>query len=433
MTDANTGRRIVVTPTGPIDAPVDDGIVRARGIPYATAERFGLPRPVAPWTQARPATARGPAAPQDPSRLDTVAGAVGADLEQSEDCQVVSVTAMADAADQPVLVWFHGGAYVSGAGEAPQYDADDLAREGIVVVSVTYRLGVLGYLTPPGTDHDNLGLHDQIAALRWVQASIAAFGGDPDRVTIAGHSAGGDAVVSMMLSADADGLYQRAIVQSAPLGLRIGRTEMVEALRVRLGELLGEASTASTEEILAAQRELAVMATTFESVGALPFGTQMGIDPLPPEKSSAARLAEVARRCELFVGHTSQDASPYVLGDPRAERLTRSGPVGRAVYRLVVRRFTRAVFGRPAQDLAAQWTAAGGTTAQYVFGWAPRTGLLGACHSIELPFLFSGAWSDALMLGGEEPEPRLAARMRRTWATFVRDGVAGLGTRSLTF
>ncbi|GAA1461443.1 carboxylesterase family protein [Williamsia maris] len=432
MSDGPT-EKIVVTADGPITVSVDDDVVRARGIPYATADRFGLPRPVSPWTEPRPAVNRGPAAPQDPSRLDTVAGAVGADLRQSEDCQVVSVTAAADARDQPVLVWFHGGAYVSGAGEAPQYDADDLAREGIVVVSVTYRLGVLGYLTPPGADHDNLGLHDQIAALRWVRASIAAFGGDPGRVTIAGHSAGGDAVVSMMLSADADGLYQRAIVQSAPLGMRMGRAEMVGALRARLGELLGDPSTATTDEILAAQRELAVLATSYKSVGALPFGTRMGIAPLPSQESAVARLADVARRCELLVGHTAQDASPYVLGDPRAEGLTRAGFPGRALYRLIVRRVTHAVFGRSAQGLAAQWTDAGGAAAQYVFGWAPRTGLLGACHSIELPFLFSGSWSDAMMLGGQEPEPQLAARMRRTWAAFARDGVAGLGTRSLIF
>ncbi|GGF25968.1 carboxylesterase family protein [Williamsia phyllosphaerae] len=433
MSDGTSGRRTVLTAAGPITVAVADDLVRARGIPYASADRFGLPQPVSPWTGPRPAVDRGPAAPQDPSRLDTVAGAVGADLSTSEDCQVVSVTAPADARDLPVLVWFHGGAYVSGAGEAPQYDADDLAREGIVVVSVTYRLGVLGYLTPPGTDHDNLGLHDQIAALRWVRVSVAAFGGDPDRVTIAGHSAGGDAVVSMMLSADADGLYQRAIVQSAPLGMRIGRSEMVEALRARLGQLLDDPMTASTDEILAAQRELAVLATSYKSVGALPFGTRMGIAPLPSEESADARLAEVARRCELLVGHTASDASPYVLGDPRAMRLTRAGFPGRAVYRLVVRRVTHAVFGRSAHGLAARWTDAGGAAAQYVFGWAPRTGLLGACHSIELPFLFSGSWSDALMLGGQDPDPRLAARMRRTWATFVRDGVAGLGTRSLTF
>ncbi len=433
MTERAIHETTITTPAGPITVSVDDGVVRARGIPYATADRFGLPRPVPSWTGPRPAVDRGPAAPQDPSRLDTVAGAVGADLGQSEDCQVVSVTAMADAHDHPVLVWFHGGAYVSGAGEAPQYDADDLAREGIVVVRVTYRLGVLGYLTPPGHDHDNLGLHDQIAALRWVRASIGAFGGDPDRVTIAGHSAGGDAVVSMMLAADADGLYQRAIVQSAPLGLRVGRTEMVEALRARLGGLLGDPSTASTDEILTAQRELAVVASSYKSVGALPFGTRMGIAPLPAEQTAAARLAEVAQRCELFVGHTSEDASPYVLLDPRAERLTRAGFLGRAVYRFVVRRVTHAVFGRSAQGLAAQWTDAGGAAAQYVFGWAPRTGLLGACHSIELPFLFSGSWSDAMMLGGQEPDPRVAARVRRTWAAFVRDGVAGLGSRSLTF
>ncbi len=414
-------------------ASVDDDLVRARGIPYATAARFQLPGPVEAWTEPRDALTRGPSAPQDPPTGDSVAGSVGAELRQSENCLVVTVTAMADARDQPVMVWFHGGAYVSGAGEANEYDADDLAREGIVVVSVTYRLGVLGYLTPPGTDHDNLGLHDQIAALRWVGNNVAAFGGNPDRVTIAGHSAGGDSVVSVMMSEGADGLYRRAIVQSAPLGLRVGRTAMTDALRDSLAQLLPDPVGAPVDEVLAAQRELILRAGGFGSVGSLPFGPRMGCPPLPTDDAANARLAAVARHVDLLVGHTAQDASPFVLQDPRAVALTRLGVLGRTILRPVVKRITASVFGRPAQDLASRWRGWGGRTAEYVFAWAPATSDFGACHSIELPFLFSGDWSAAPMLGGKEPDPDVAARIRREWAAFVRDGVDGLSDQNLRF
>ena len=128
------------------------------------------------------------------------------------------------------MVWLHGGAYVSGGGEAQRYDADELARRGrVVVVRVSYRLGVFGYLSPSGVD--NLGLRDQILALRWVHDNIGAFGGDPDRVTVFGQSAGADSVLSLMLCGQSTGLFQRAIMQSAPLGVREGRDAMTAAMR----------------------------------------------------------------------------------------------------------------------------------------------------------------------------------------------------------
>ncbi|MGV0737568.1 carboxylesterase family protein [Mycobacterium syngnathidarum] len=134
-----------------------------------------------------------------------------------EDCLVLSVTAPSDAAGLPVMVWLHGGAYVSGSGEAAKYDADDLARLGrVVVVRVSSRLGILGYLSPSGTD--NLGLRDQLLALQWVRDNIAAFGGDPRRVTVFGQSAGADSILSPMLCEQNIGLFQRAILQSAAPG-----------------------------------------------------------------------------------------------------------------------------------------------------------------------------------------------------------------------
>jgi para-nitrobenzyl esterase len=179
-------------------------------VPYGQASRFASPAAPVPWIEPRALTERGPICPQLPSRLSFVTGPVTDGLQRSEDCQVLSVTAPNDADGLPVMVWFHGGAYVSGSGESSKYDPDALVAEGrVVVVTVSYRLGIFGYCTPLGVDDDNLGLRDQLLALRWVHDNIAAFGGDPQRVTLFGQSAGGDSVYSLLLSEAADGLCSR--------------------------------------------------------------------------------------------------------------------------------------------------------------------------------------------------------------------------------
>ena len=140
----------VFTSSGRLTVADVAGLRHARGIPYATARRFQAPEPLRTPDVERDATRRGPACPQTPSRLDGITGPVVDELEQREDCLVLSVTSPTGASDLPVMVWIHGGAYLSGSGEAPRYDPDDLAREGVVVVTVTYRLGIFGYLTPAG-------------------------------------------------------------------------------------------------------------------------------------------------------------------------------------------------------------------------------------------------------------------------------------------
>src|SRR5262245_3391199 len=190
-------RRRVELSIGPAFVVDDGALVRARGVPYGTADRFASPTPPAQWTKPRELIERGPVCPQLPSRLEFVTGPITEGLRRSEHCQVLSVTAPSDADRLPVMVWFHGGAYVSGSGESPKYDPDALVTEGrVVVVSVSYRLGIFGYCTPCG---DNFGLRDQLLALRWVHDNIAAFGGDPERITLFGQSAGGDSVFSLLL------------------------------------------------------------------------------------------------------------------------------------------------------------------------------------------------------------------------------------------
>ncbi|MGW2964484.1 carboxylesterase/lipase family protein [Streptomyces sp. NPDC001220] len=220
---AGSGRTPVVT--------IDDGAVRGtavpggytfRGLPYAAAPtgdlRWQPPQPAAHWKDVRDAAAYAPSCPQP---MSTTAGA------QSEDCLYLNVTT--PAADnhfrhnhRPVIVWFHGGGLVTGAGR--DYDPSKLAAEGSVVVTVNYRLGALGYLAHPALasqdgSSGNYGLMDQQAALRWVQRNIGRFGGSPHKVAIAGESAGGESVLAHLTSPGSRGLFQRAIVQSGTFAL----------------------------------------------------------------------------------------------------------------------------------------------------------------------------------------------------------------------
>lgn len=200
-----------------------------RGIPFAAAPvgdlRWRPPQPAQPWTGIRECYAFGPAAPQKLSpMLATFPGmALGAPM--NEDCLYLNVWTPAKRSEQPlpVMVWIHGGGYTMGAGSQRLYDGEDLAHRGAVVVAINYRLGALGFLAHPELSAEsphaasgNYGLLDQIAALQWVERNIAAFGGDKNRVTIFGESAGGGSVFSLLASPLAKGLFHRAIAQSGP-------------------------------------------------------------------------------------------------------------------------------------------------------------------------------------------------------------------------
>jgi para-nitrobenzyl esterase len=421
-----------------------DGALRARGLSYASAIRFEVPRPVERTSEVRDATTAGAACPQTPSRLDRVMGSTLVGLSQSEDCLVLSVTAPVGAplglSRLPVMVWFHGGAYMSGSGEADKYDPTALVVEGnVVVVNVSYRLGIFGYAPPRpagGGGPQNLGLRDQVLAVRWVSRNISAFGGDPDTVTLFGQSAGGDSVLSLILSEETDGLFRRAIVQSAPVGLRSQRSAMHDAIVAAVTRVLGPtAATGVPGDVLAAQPAALEAAESFRAMRSLPFGPVYGADPLPAEDDEDRRIAEVAPRVDLLVTHAANDAMPFVLLDPRGAALAGRGRFGAALLQFFARRATRLVFGRPARDLTASWVAAGGQAAHYVFNWAVPGNVLGACHCIELPLLFGSgeSWSDAKMLEHDPGniDETVARRIRAAWAAFAREGTFPATTRDL--
>jgi para-nitrobenzyl esterase len=275
-------------------------------VPYAgPTPRFALPAPLHPWTGLRDAGADGPIPPQSHSRLAAVMGDF--DQPQAEDCHSLTIwTPAADGRRRPVLFWIHGGGFSSGAGSLPWYDGAALAAAGdIVVVTPNYRLGPFGWLLAPGLSPANLGLRDQAAALDWVAAHIADFGGDPAAITVGGQSAGGYSTLLLTRP----GQSRRAILQSAPLGL----APMPEARAIELGKMFldlleGDPAALPAAQLLAAQGRLAA-------------ATARPNDPTPPFMPVAtdelagdwrATLADIATRGDTLVGATAHEMAAFV-------------------------------------------------------------------------------------------------------------------------
>lgn len=245
-----------------------DGEIQVfKGIPYAAPPigklRWRPPQLVTPWSGVRPATEFGPRCIQ-PDRSQRSIGYFGPEME-SEDCLYLNIWTQGRSGIRPVMVWFHGGAFYLGSGSLPIFNGEQLARAGVVLVTVNYRLGRLGFLAHPELSREsgygasgNYGLLDQVAALRWIQDNIASFGGDPRRVTVFGQSAGSVSVSCLMSTPIAKGLFHRAIGQSgalfAPPAASSGTGDSMQTLddAERSGSELARALGASTSEDLRA-------------------------------------------------------------------------------------------------------------------------------------------------------------------------------------
>jgi para-nitrobenzyl esterase len=308
-----------VTQAGPVHGALAGDLAIFRGIPYAAppigARRFAPPAPPAPWTAPRTTTAFGPACPQRNA------------TPQSEDCLSLNVWAHASGAPRAVIVWIHGGGYVEGTSASPQYDGAELARTGdVVVVSINYRLGLLGYLALPqlaapdgGTG--NWGLRDQIAALRWVRANIAAFGGDPAHVMIAGESAGGGSVCALLAAPAAQGLFASAAIQSGvcrvlerdravgtfPPAFGVGVVTALD-LGCTTGDIAGCLRARPASAILATQGKLPTSSDLGFPVGVtLPIVDGVVLDqrPLPAIRAGRGNVS-------LIAGSNRDDASAFI-------------------------------------------------------------------------------------------------------------------------
>jgi len=462
---------IARTALGSLEGSERSGVQVFRGIAYAKAPRGPLRwrAPVAPepWTGVREARRFGPSAPQMPPAIWLVQRTVGAMNAQSQDCLHLNVwTPACDGARRPVLVWIHGGAFVLGSGAARLYDGSNLARRGdVVVVTINYRLGALGFLdltrVLPGSTVANAGLRDQIAALRWVHDHIEAFGGDPEKVTIFGESAGGMSVGTLLGAPAAQGLFHRAICQSGAAHNASKPEQAERVAEVFLGVLgardLADLEQRKTSEILAAQAR-----TTQElgiGHGVLPWQPSIDGDLLPSSPLDALEQG-VARGVPTLVGTNRHEWRLFMLGDRKGARLDEAGlerrlrralpgkdasgvelaerasiayaqRVGRALPRPRDRweAFqSDRIFHQPAHRLAAAQREHAPTYA-YQFSWSlPGPGRqLGACHGLEIPFVFGALNETALrpLFALARHARRLSDQMQQAWIAFARSGDPG--------
>ncbi|MBM7389353.1 para-nitrobenzyl esterase [Clavibacter michiganensis] len=427
------------TRSGPVSGFRDGDVIRYLGIPYATAGRGEPPVPAAPsrGSDGSPAVLAAvhpaPACPQPSSRiLDTLMQGALDSVARSEDCQRLSITLPAELSPDevlPVIVWFHGGGYTTGAGDLAIHDPRALVMEQrVIVVAVTARLGLLGFGGgSPGGPPANLGLLDQLEALRWVRDSIAAFGGDPGSVTAMGQSAGGDAILHLMISDGARGLVRRAIVQSPPVGITGGRERMFRAM-ARVTRSLPADAPLDAVLRRQARAERASWASGIRA--GLPWGPRYGHAPLPAEADRDAAWRAVAPEVDLLIGTTRDETAMYLPALPVIAPLLGVPVLGRALrailMRAVVRPTTRRVYARPVRAFAARHRAAGGRAVRYVLRAAPASSPIGAGHTADVPLILGTreAWT-RMRLVPPESWPEVAARgraVRQVWADFARTG-----------
>lgn len=409
-------------PAGPIKANVvENSLIHARGIPYARAKRFQTPQPTRKWTEILDCTDRAPICPQLPSRLESVMGPLTKGHNLSEDCLRVSVIAPKDVTNATVIVWLHGGAYISGGGDLDCYQPIDLAKRGIVCVNITYRLGVFGYLHLEGIAPANLGLLDQRAALQWIQDSISVFGGSPGNVTIVGQSAGADSILCLMVSENTTGLFHRAILLSPPLRELKERTATTPMLTRRAEQLLTkDPREMSIVELLDVQKQLLLKPVQTQ---VMLFAPALGYDPLPTKEDFDRKVSEAAKNIPILIGWTAHDGRPFAsMMGPQS--LLKLPILGSYVEALGTWYITQSYFKWPSQRFHQQVLEAGGKSTSYSFSWAGKTNRLGSCHCIDIPFVLGTreAWKAAPMLAGDDTEEhlsRLGSALKDLWVSFA--------------
>lgn len=452
---ASAAAPVVHAPAGAVRGTAEGDLRVFRGIPYAEPpvgpRRWQAPVAKAPWSGVRDATAFGPACWQPESKLNNIYA--GKPYPMSEDCLSLNIWAPANAKNAPVFFWIYGGALWGGASRDPMYDGTRLAERGVVVVSINYRLGPFGWLAHPELSKENpqgisgnYGLLDQIEALRWVKRNIAAFGGDPGNVTIAGESAGGLSVMYLLASPPARGLFAKAIAESAYMvstpELKVARygSPSAESIGLALGEKLHAPSIAALRAMDPGKLTNAAAAAAFP-----PFGAIDG-------KILPAQLVDVFDRGEqahvpILAGFNAGEIrSLRVLAPPAPATAAEYEQRIRAAYGDLADEFLRlypasdykesilattrdALYGWTAERLARKQRAIG--VPSYLYLWdhaypaADEAGLH-AFHASELPYVFGTFRGGTPPLWPKVPdtaeEQSLSDAMIGYWTSFARTG-----------
>jgi para-nitrobenzyl esterase len=431
---------VVTLTAGAVEGVETGGIRRFLGIRYAEPpfgeRRFAAPVPAASWQGLRDATRFGATAPQSPYQGDTAALLASVEIP-GEDILTVNVWAPTDADRAPVVVWVHGGSLERGTGALEGYDGSAFARDGVVFVSMNYRLGSEGFSVLDGVPR-NLGLLDVIAATEWVFREIAAFGGDPGRVTLMGESAGGALVAAAMTTPSIGPRAHGAIIQSGPLDAsppaRAGR--VTRAIAKQLG------LPATREAFLTVDPQRLVEARLAQAKRSSPLsgaGFALALDEATLPRSPEEGLADAAS--PLLIGTNTDEyrlwLTPAALAALGPVKVTLAGLLARIPARAIraardagspgAEALGQAVSDKilraPATRVARRRTA---PTFVYEFAWQSPVRDLRAAHAVEIAFAFGRLDTpDAVALSGTTAPRSLADEMHGAWLAFIRTGDPG--------
>lgn len=453
----------VVTACGQVRGQARGGVTSFLGVPYAAsptgALRFRAPAPARPWSGVRDAGSLG-ATPPKPDYAAPFNELLPEPNIAGDDWLTVNVwTPDPGGAGLPVMVWIHGGAFSNGNSAIPIYDGHAFARDGVVLVSINYRLGVDGFALLPDAPA-NRGLLDQIAALEWVRDNIAAFGGDPANVTIFGESAGAMSVTTLLAVPRAQGMFAKAITQSGAaqavadpadaalvtkeLGLALGLEATAQSLAgVDLATLID--AQAAVRDALSAEPDPARFGATIVAgsmafvpvvdgglipvrpISAIAAGTGGGVPLLTGTTTEEFRLFLVAPGAAAFI---TEQALAGLLGamgiSTQVADLYRANRPGASPGDLLCALLTDKFFRLPALAVAQARSSGPAPTYLYEFAWRSPVNDLGACHSLEIPFVFDNlAASGAELALGPAPPRALADQMHAAWISFARSGDPG--------
>ncbi len=455
----------VRTQQGIVRGRIDEGVATFKGIPYAAppfgSNRFQPPRPAERWDGVREAFKYGPTVPKPPyfPPFDVL---LPEPAIPGEDCLNLNIwTPDVGPTGLPVMVWIHGGAFSNGSGAIPQYDGSRFARDGVICVTINYRLGADGFLyLDDGVS--NLGLLDQIAALTWVQENIAAFGGDPNNLTAFGESAGAFSISTLLSMPRAKGLFSRMIAESGA-GHHVSSPATGKRVGQYLAEKLGVEPTREAIAVVPIDRllqaqvglsgdafanpdperwgEVAANLMPFEPVidgeilpvrpiDSIVGGAGAGVDILIGTNSEEQRLLMVPDGVINYINEDILAGTVAAYGLPVSETIATyrairpDASAGELLAAIVTDWFYRI----PAIRLAEAHTKGGGATYMYEFAWRSPgfDGQLGACHALEIPFVFDTLDKEGYeaFMGDGAPQ-QLADAMHAAWVAFATSGDPG--------
>lgn len=422
ISDKNT---IANTTYGKVQGYLDGGIYTFKGIQYAEAERFMPPVKPKSFEGVRMCRVYGPKAPQNESLK--MNGTLQSDYDfgfqfklepmDEERCLVLNVwtKGINDGKKRPVFIWFHGGGFSSGSGiDLPCYEGKSLADKGdIIVVTVNHRLNILGFLDMSGlggrySESVNLGMQDLVKSLEWVHENIANFGGDPNCVTIGGQSGGGGKVSTVMMMPSAKGLFHRAIVQSGSFtkystneNSKLYSQALLDELGLRINDIEGLKAVPYERLNEAINKSSRIVNMTLQSMGKRPLGGMQGpvIDGkfvVSPGFDTDA--PEVSREVPMIIGWNYNEFD-FVNG--KEDQMFRDGAIKQATIKS---------------------KQGGADVYMYMFNWKPVGNTLGACHGMELAFMFNNVSLQPEMNGATKNAFILSDKMSSAWISFIKNG-----------